>query len=57
MVALYSVIAPKFQVCVGSAFIFVGLFGCLAFRIVVESGCYNTWCFDLGLFLSLSDML
>ena len=57
MVALYSVIAPKFQVCVGSAFIFVGLFGCLAFCIVVGSGCYNTRCFDLGLFLSCCDNL
>ena len=27
-------------------------FGCLAFCIVVESGCYNTQCFNLGLFLS-----
>ena len=62
MVALYSVIAPKFQVCVGSAFIFfvffsmnnIKSFGCLA--------CCGEWMLQYSVFrfrlffLSSSDM-
>ena len=68
MVALYSVIAPK--LCVGSGFIFlvvVVVFFFWSMNEVIWVSCishscgewmlhYNTRCFDLGLFLSSSDM-